>query len=170
MFTPFNLKLCQFCGIFSPRKWGQIMLKELKFKLNLHGTGWCSSVGSPSEKGNSWTCSVLRAGSRARVLSIPQSPVHPTGQSLCPLGAGSAWLWSQECVQVSFTPELAWIWAAWPEGELTPEIFARSHLFLLLSKQPKAWAVARGTDVESSCLKIAHGVEINCFLINTSFK
>lgn len=164
MFTPFNLKLCHFCGIFNP-SW-PMMLRWLKFKLNLHGTE-CHSVGA------SWACSVpafCNSWEQGQSPSIPQSPVHPSGQSLCPLGAGSAWLWSQEWVQVSFTPELGCIWGAWPEGELTPEISPRSHLFLLLSKQPKAWAVARATDVESSHLKIAYGVEINCFLISTSFK
>lgn len=150
----------------------------MKLKLNLPGTEHHSVDAAQSEVlqkrvilGLAQFQLSLRAGSRARVLSCPShSPVHPTGQSLCPLGAGSAWLWSQEWVQVSFTPELGWIWAAWPEGELIPEISPRSHLFLLLSKQPKAWAVARATDVESSRLKIAYGVEINCFLINTSFQ
>lgn len=73
MFTPFNLNLCHFCGIFNP-SW-QTILKELKFKLNFLGTGWCSSAGSPSEKGNSWTCSVP-AFSKSWVQG--QSPVHPT--------------------------------------------------------------------------------------------
>lgn len=76
MFIPFNLKLCHFCGIFNP-SW-QTMLKQLKFKLNLHGTEQNPVDAAQLEVlqkrvilGLAQFQLCLRAGSRARVQSCP---------------------------------------------------------------------------------------------------